>query len=629
MEKQFNLLIDTKRTGFNTVRGLKQGDNNSVLDITLVQNSIPFDLTDLTIRINYKRPDNKIFLQIVDVVNAAEGKIKVNILTKALETAGEVRADLSIFDKDNRKITSVTFSMFIDSSIYKNDYIEPEDMDLIQQIYSEEEKRIRQENEREINEKTRQSNENIRIENENVRKDRELERIRNEELRQENENKRIKDEENRKEFEGVRRLNEELRIKQESERNKEDNQRTYREQDRIRAENIRIKNEESRQHGYANMQNTVDNFCICEEYNPKKEYKKLNRVTYKGSSYEALKDVPEGTLPTNEEYWICIAKRGKDGDGAGDMLKEVYDKNNNGVVDMAEEALSVKWDNIENAPNLDEIGKVKSVNSKTGEVVLKADDISTSRNKTVEQELTGNRQTLLNLTNNKADQDDFEILEKQVKANFDLINAPGNITLYVDGVNGSNFGSHGLSEDKPLRSLDFAFDRISHFHKSATIYIIGDVTLTWDIFLNCKIADSLSITITTKNGSKIKSDGERAIYVDNVSWIKLEQLNITGVSINARFNTAVFLKNCTFANNTTAVRSLYGSCIIVESCSFSGSTYACMAAKTCGKIHSSYNTGNSVKYGLVAYEGGVISKQGSQPTGSQANEYTVQGGVIR
>ncbi|RXI57230.1 hypothetical protein DP122_00160 [Clostridium tetani] len=272
---------------------------------------------------------------------------------------------------------------------------------------------------------------------------------------------------------------------------------------------------------------------------------------------------------------------------------------------------------------------VTSVNSKTGEVVLKADDISTSRNKTVEQELTGNRQTLLNLTNNKADQNDFEILEKQVKANFDLINAPGNITLYVDGVNGSNFGSHGLSEDKPLRSLDFAFDRISHFHKSATIYIIGDVTLTWDIFLNCKIADSLSITITTKNGSKIKSDGERAIYVDNVSWIKLEQLNITGVSINARFNTAVFLKNCTFANNTTAVSSLYGSCIIVESCSFSGSTYACMAAKTCGKIHSSYNTGNSVKYGLVAYEGGVISKQGSQPTGSQANEYTVQGGVIR
>ncbi|RXI56635.1 DUF2479 domain-containing protein, partial [Clostridium tetani] len=84
MEKKFDLLIDTKRTGFNTIRGLKEGDNNSVLNITLVQNSIPFDLTGLTVRINYKRPDNKLFLQMVDVINPTEGEIKVNILTKVL-----------------------------------------------------------------------------------------------------------------------------------------------------------------------------------------------------------------------------------------------------------------------------------------------------------------------------------------------------------------------------------------------------------------------------------------------------------------------------------------------------------------------------------------------------------------
>ncbi|WP_434302708.1 BppU family phage baseplate upper protein, partial [Clostridium botulinum] len=128
MDKPFNLLIDTKRTGFNAVRGLKQGDNNSVLNITLVQNSVPFDLTGTTIRINYKRPDNKIFLQMADVVNATDGEVKINILTKALESIGEIKADLSIFDKDNRKITSATFSMFVDSSVYRNDYIDKEDL---------------------------------------------------------------------------------------------------------------------------------------------------------------------------------------------------------------------------------------------------------------------------------------------------------------------------------------------------------------------------------------------------------------------------------------------------------------------------------------------------------------------
>ncbi|MCS4522408.1 phage baseplate upper protein [Clostridium botulinum] len=103
MDKPFNLLIDTKRTGFNAVRGLKQGDNNSILNVTLVQNSVPFNLTGLTVRINYKRPDNKLFLQMVNIENATEGKIKINILTKVLENAGEVKADLSLFDKDNRK----------------------------------------------------------------------------------------------------------------------------------------------------------------------------------------------------------------------------------------------------------------------------------------------------------------------------------------------------------------------------------------------------------------------------------------------------------------------------------------------------------------------------------------------
>ncbi|BDR73617.1 hypothetical protein K144316041_23250 [Clostridium tetani] len=341
----------------------------------------------------------------------------------------------------------------------------------------------------------------------------------------------------------------------------------------------------------------------------------------------------EGDLIAVGKYPETYKPKAEDGSTKDLIIKMILEVSNTSTVTLKVDPtviLATKED-IEVLENKIENIKVPvtSVNSKTGEVVLKAEDISTSRNKTVEQELTGNRQVLLNLTNNKADQHDFELLQKQVKANLDLINAPSSITLYVDGVNGSNFGDNGLSEDKPLRSLGFAFDKISSFHRSVTINIIGDVTLTSDMYLNTKISRSNPINITTNNGSKIKSDGDRTMWIDNVSWIKLEQLNITGVNINARFNTAVFLKNCTFANNTSAVSSLYGSKIIVESCSFSGSTYACMAAKTCGKIHSSYNTGNSVKYGLAAYEGGVISKQGSQPTGSQTNEYTIQGGVIR
>ncbi|MCW6094753.1 BppU family phage baseplate upper protein [Clostridium sporogenes] len=328
MDKPFNLIIDTKRTGFNAVRGLKQGDNNSVLNITLVQNSVPFNLSNCTVRINYKRPDNKIFLQMADTANVTEGKIKINILTKALESIGEVKADLSVFDKDNRKITSATFSMFVDGSIYRNDYIDKEDLDLIQSIWVEEDKRIKQEKNRETNEENRIENESIREKNEKDRTDKEHlrqviedQRQDNEAGRESNENKRVENEKTRLENESKRLENEENRIGEEIKR--------------VEAEEERKTNETTRQQGYEEIKNTIDDFSVCEEYDPGKEYKKFNRAVYNGSCCECLKDCTN-IYPVNKEYWILIAQKGKDGLGSGNMHTDTYDQNNNGIVDKAE-----------------------------------------------------------------------------------------------------------------------------------------------------------------------------------------------------------------------------------------------------------------------------------------------------
>ncbi|KEI81143.1 BppU family phage baseplate upper protein [Clostridium botulinum] len=328
MDKPFNLLIDTKRTGFNAVRGLKQGDNNSVLNITLVQNSVPFDLTGLTVRINYKRPDSKIFLQMADITNATDGKVKINILTKALESIGEVKADLSIFDKDNRKITSATFSMFVDSSVYRNDYIDKEDLDLIQSIWVEEDKRIRAENERVKNEDNRKNVENARVESEENRKLEEIKRVDSENIRVDNETGREKSEATRIE-------NEKTRLENESQRVENDENRIAEETKRVEAEEERKTNETTRQQGYEEIKNTIDDFSVCEEFDLTKEYKKYNRVVYNGSCCECLKDCTN-IYPVNKEYWLLIAQKGKDGLGSGNMHTDTYDKNQNGIVDKAE-----------------------------------------------------------------------------------------------------------------------------------------------------------------------------------------------------------------------------------------------------------------------------------------------------
>ncbi|ENK0839197.1 BppU family phage baseplate upper protein [Clostridium botulinum] len=329
MEKQFNLIIDTKRTGFNAVRGFKQEENNSVLYISLAQNSIPFDLTGLTVRINFKRPDGQVLLQMADITSATEGKIKVNILTKVLGIVGEVKADLSIFNKGNEKITSASFSLFVDAPIYNNDYILGNDeFDIIQRIWVTEDERIKAENTRKLNEENRIKNESIREKNEKDRTDKEHlrqviedQRQDNEAGREANENKRVENEKTRLENESKRAENEENRVTEESKR--------------VEAEEERKINETDRQQGYADMKNTIDDFSVCEEYDPGKEYKKYNRVVYNGSCCECLKDCTN-IYPVSAEYWILIAKKGKDGLGSGNMHTDDWDKNGDGIIDKAE-----------------------------------------------------------------------------------------------------------------------------------------------------------------------------------------------------------------------------------------------------------------------------------------------------
>lgn len=619
MEKKFDLLIDTKRTGFNTVRGLKEGDNNSVLNITLVQNSLPFDLTDLTVRINYKRPDNKIFLQMADITNAMEGEININILTKVLSLAGEVRADLSIFDKDNRKITSVTFSMFVDTSVYSNDYIEQEDLDLIQQIYSKEkerqgneDKRIKEETRRAMNEASRIQSEKIRKSNETERQDKEAERQKNELERIDNESKRVTEEE--------------TRVKNETTREESEGTRLANEDKREINENIRIKNEAEREKTHEEVKEVVTNIGKIEPYNNDKTYKKLNRVTHNGSSYEALKDVPEDVMPTNEEYWICIAEKGKDGTGAGDMLKENYDKNNNGVVDLAEKALSVEWVDVKNVP-LNEIGKVKSVNGKDGEVVLNASDIKTSREKSIEQELTDTRTVLLNLTTNKLDEGIFNDFKEDTEQRLDAIYREDtkSIMLYVDGVNGLDSNS-GLSKSHPLLTLEKAFANIPTVHPNVYIEIIGDIQIKNDITLYNKFGNGLNLKLYSNNGSSIKGT-KKELYFDNIAWITISDLIMDNVIVSSRLSSYVDVTKVTFKKQSFAVCAYMGGHVNVSNCTFENVSSACIYA--CGGvIHSSDNVGTA-KFGLIAREGGVISKQGTQPTGTTANEYTTNGGVIR
>lgn len=74
-------------------------------------------------------------------------------------------------------------------------------------------------------------------------------------------------------------------------------------------------------------QNAATAMQECAPYSSTKSYVVGNMVTSGGSTYRCIAPCT-GIAPPNSTYWLVIAQKGKDGMGAGDMLKATYDPNN-------------------------------------------------------------------------------------------------------------------------------------------------------------------------------------------------------------------------------------------------------------------------------------------------------------
>ena len=165
--------------------------------------------------------------------------------------------------------------------------------------------RITDELQRISNENTRISNENARISNENARVSTESSRAGAELLREQNE---------------ITRKSSEIT--------------------RSNAEIVREQQEANRQSNENARQSKITDFEVWEDYKPEKTYKTLNKVVYQGSSF-VCKETCMGIPPSDGQYWLLVASKGLDGDGAGDMLKMVYDMDDNGNVDLADDSLKL------------------------------------------------------------------------------------------------------------------------------------------------------------------------------------------------------------------------------------------------------------------------------------------------
>jgi len=206
-------------------------------------------------------------------------------------------------------------------------------------------------------------------------------------------------------------------------------------------------------------------------------------------------------------------------------------------------------------------------------------------------------------------------------------------TYYVDATNGDDSNSGEASDDAfktwgKLESMIPMF--ILHDY---TVYIIGD--MPENVNLRGRIISG-DATLTIRGITDTPSNHEvGGIYLYSVvgdyqvQYLRATDIiKLRGCSGGGIFSMYKLEPRAPAASAQWAINVTSGFAYIRE-CDFGSSVVKDCIYVDSAMVCSRDNTGNAQRYGLHARGGGVIGKKGTQPTGSSANEYTADGGVIR
>ena len=124
--KEFDILLDIKRNRKVEEFEVVQGDYESnILNIAIVEDFEPYDLTGLNVEIAFAKPDGTTVLQDEQngVTIITEGKIRCILNTNTIAASGKVFAEVRIL-QDLRLLTTARFDFFVRRAIVNDETIE-------------------------------------------------------------------------------------------------------------------------------------------------------------------------------------------------------------------------------------------------------------------------------------------------------------------------------------------------------------------------------------------------------------------------------------------------------------------------------------------------------------------------
>lgn len=125
MAKTYNVMkIDIKEE-ITDILVAKQDDVDShFLDVYFRDNGVPIDLTGHEVRIYGRKPDGTTIFNDGEVTDTTNGRCQFPLTSQALASVGKLEVELSIWENNERILTTQTFTIFVAEKIRNDDVIE-------------------------------------------------------------------------------------------------------------------------------------------------------------------------------------------------------------------------------------------------------------------------------------------------------------------------------------------------------------------------------------------------------------------------------------------------------------------------------------------------------------------------
>ena len=114
MAKTYNVLTIEVKEPIADIITAKQGDTNSrFLDVYLKDNGRPINLTGNEVKLYGEKQDGKVIFNNGEITDAVNGRCQFELTSQALAVAGELKLEISIWQNNQRTLTTQTFKAFV------------------------------------------------------------------------------------------------------------------------------------------------------------------------------------------------------------------------------------------------------------------------------------------------------------------------------------------------------------------------------------------------------------------------------------------------------------------------------------------------------------------------------------